>query len=108
MEIDATISLISKALDAAMMRQTAIANNVANVDTRGYQTMSVNFEEQLQNAHGLEIKDVKPVYELSYEKNTLDEQIALSVNNATHFRALVKGLNHKLGLMKLALGNNQS
>ena len=110
MEKDTTITLISKAMDAALMRQTAIANNVANIDTKGYQAVAVNFEEQLQNGlmNPETIQNAAPFYELSMGKNTLDEQMALSVTNATHYRALLKGLNHTLGLMKLALGNNQS
>ena len=44
---DPTIELVSLALDAALMRQTAIANNVANINTTAYQTLEVNFEQQL-------------------------------------------------------------
>ncbi len=102
-----TIELISHALDAAIMRQTAIASNIANANTQDYQTMSVNFEEQLANLTSA--KDVKPSYELSEKRSSIDEQIALSVQNATQYRALIKGLNYKLAIMKLAVqGNNQS
>jgi flagellar basal-body rod protein FlgB len=47
MSNDPTIELISHALDAALMRQTAIANNVANANTPGYHSIEVNFEQQL-------------------------------------------------------------
>lgn len=111
-----TIELISLALDASLMRQTAIANNVANANTADYQTQTVNFEQQLMNASpNLEadnegaLKDIKPFYELAPTQSSIDEQMALSVQNATQFRALVKGLNLKFSIMKLALqGNNQS
>lgn len=108
MSNDPTIQLISLALDASLMRQTAIANNIANVNTSNYQTMSVNFEQQLKDS-GLESTNtVKPFYEQSITRSPIDEQLALSVKNATQYRALIKGLNHKMAIMKLALqGNNQ-
>jgi len=103
--MDNTIELISRALDAALMRQTAIANNIANANARDYQTQRVNFEEQLANGES----SVAPFYEQSDTPSSIDEQMALSVKNATQFRALIKGLNHKLAIMKLAVqGNNAS
>lgn len=37
-------------LDASAMRQKAIANNIANVNTPGYQRIEVSFESELQKA----------------------------------------------------------
>ena len=106
MKIDNTMELVSLALDASLMRQTAIATNIANANTRDYQTMSVDFEEQLQSTP---LGDIKPTYTTSDALTSIDDQIALSVKNATQYRALIKGLNHKLAIMALALqGNNQS
>lgn len=110
---DSTIHLVSLALDAALMRQTAIANNIANTNTPDYQTLEVNFEQQLENAqllntHG-ELTSAKPFYQHSEQQSSIDEQMALNVQNMTHYRALIKGLNQKLSIMKLALqGTNQS
>ena len=42
--------LLMKSLDAAMLRQRVIANNIANVNTPGYRRMEVSFEEQLREA----------------------------------------------------------
>jgi flagellar basal-body rod protein FlgB len=41
-----------KTLDAVALRQEAIANNLANLETPGYRRMDLapNFEQQLQNA----------------------------------------------------------
>jgi flagellar basal-body rod protein FlgB len=112
MNKDPTIELIGLALDTGLMRQTAIANNIANANTQGYQALEVNFEQQLTNldfsAASDSLQTIKPFYQ-SGDNSAIDEQIALSVKNATHYRALIKGLNQKLALMKLALhGNNQS
>ena len=104
MTAENTIELISLALDASLMRQTAIATNIANANSRGYQTIGVNFEQQLTDS--LE-NPGKPVYQVEPHQSSIDEQIALSVKNATHYRALVKGLNHKLAIMKLAVQGNK-
>ena len=109
MRQDGTIDIINLALDAALMRQTAIASNIANVNTRGYQAIGVDFESQLQKSNETNLDSIKPAYEYSHESASIDDQIALSVKNATQYRALIKGLNHKLAIMKLAVqGNNAS
>lgn len=112
MNSDATVQLISLALDASLMRQTAIANNVANSNTPGYQTLEVNFEQQLNENHlsseASDLASISPHYQLSDHQSSIDEQMSLNVQNMTHYRALIKGLNQKLAIMKLALqGNNQ-
>ncbi len=45
-----SISVASKSLDASALRSKAIANNLANVATPGYQRIEVNFEERLREA----------------------------------------------------------
>jgi flagellar basal-body rod protein FlgB len=45
-----SIPLLTKSLDAGMLRAKAIANNVANVNTPGYHRIEVTFEDQLRKA----------------------------------------------------------
>ncbi len=45
-----TNKVVNKALDGSSVRHTAIASNLANVDTPGYQKKRVSFEDQLQTA----------------------------------------------------------
>ncbi|MEM8747398.1 MAG: flagellar basal body protein [Actinomycetota bacterium] len=47
---DATTQTIGRALDGLDARQRAIASNIANVETPGYQARSVNFEDGLREA----------------------------------------------------------
>jgi flagellar basal-body rod protein FlgB len=42
------IGVMSQALDASSLRQKSISNNIANVDTPGYQATKVSFEEMLK------------------------------------------------------------
>ena len=44
------IELLTRLLDVAAMRQDVIAQNVANVNTPGYGTLGVAFEDALKQA----------------------------------------------------------
>lgn len=44
------LSVVNRAMDAAMLRGKTIANNIANINTPGYRRLEVKFEEQLRNA----------------------------------------------------------
>ena len=45
---DPVLALLSRALDAAQLRQTVHATNIANVDTEGYHRMEVVYSAELQ------------------------------------------------------------
>lgn len=45
-----SLPAVKKSLDAAMLRSRVIANNIANVNTPGYQRVEVNFEDELRTA----------------------------------------------------------
>jgi len=47
---DSTLTVASKALEGLSMRRDVISQNIANVDTPGYQAQQVNFETALQSA----------------------------------------------------------
>ncbi len=44
------INLLERSLNAASLRQKVIANNVANIDTKGFKRSEVSFEQTLQEA----------------------------------------------------------
>ena len=44
------INVATKALDASYLRETVIANNIANVDTPAYKRQDVEFQSVLENA----------------------------------------------------------
>jgi flagellar basal-body rod protein FlgB len=46
------INVMDKALDASWLRESAIANNVANMDTPGYKRQDVDFESALKKELG--------------------------------------------------------
>ena len=43
-----SINMLNKDLDGLWTRQKAISDNIANVDTPGYKSKSVSFEDQLK------------------------------------------------------------
>ena len=48
------VNILDRTLDASWKRQTAIANNIANVDTPGYKRQDVTFSNILKE----EIEDI--------------------------------------------------
>lgn len=46
---DITSTVLTKTLDAAVARQKAIANNIANVQTPGYKRSYISFESELKS-----------------------------------------------------------
>ncbi|HAS74444.1 MAG TPA: flagellar basal body rod protein FlgB [Clostridiales bacterium UBA8960] len=48
------IDFMSKALSGSWMKNSAIANNIANVNTPGYKRQTVNFQDVLQNEMNLQ------------------------------------------------------
>ena len=46
------INVLDKAADASWLRNEAISNNIANVDTPGYKRQDVAFEVELERALG--------------------------------------------------------
>src|SRR5690242_14350236 len=118
---------LESALNGLAMRQSAIASNVANVDTPGYQAIRVSFEDQLQKAlqPGSELKgaalakgqmsldgtptdgSVQPVVEqigaaFRNDGNSVDiDQEMVSLSDTTmRYDAVAQLLSKRLALMK--------
>jgi len=50
------VNLVGKVLDLRLQRQNVVMGNIANVNTRGYKTRKLAFEEDLQSALNLDAK----------------------------------------------------
>lgn len=69
-----TYSMIKKSLDASSLRSRIVANNIANVDTKGFKASEVNFEDKLRKAmsnEGLALDVTEPKH-IEGEVATLD------------------------------------
>jgi flagellar basal-body rod protein FlgB len=52
---DGPMNLMERFMDLAVQRQSLISGNLANVDTPGYKTVDIDFEQELQSAIGQEV-----------------------------------------------------
>lgn len=102
----------AKALDGLFMRMAAIAQNIANVNSPGFQPMGVKFEDALAKAanSGTEAVDAlrfeftagRP-YAASEDRRT-DLMIADAATTSMRYSALVDMLSRRLALREGAIG----
>lgn len=101
------VDLIDAGIKAENLRQKAIANNIANLETPGYRRVDVKFEEvlsKLLDSPGeINLNDLDP--ELYRPENTpvnskgndvnLESEIGKLVKNALFHKAYIRLLNNK-------------
>lgn len=117
-----TSALLSLALDAAGMRQQAIAHNIANANTPGYQRVSVSFESRLaalSDSTGkmatpslASLGDYRPNFEYAASTDTgsgiaLDQEMAQLSANTLHHQTLLKALTKHFSLMSIAINEGK-
>lgn len=98
--------LVSKALDGLLMRQTVLAQNIANAGSDSYAEMSVAFEEELRRAAGEgagavrgteAVIQYKPVDEFSAEMR-IDLALAEASQTTMRYGALINLLGRQMSL----------
>lgn len=109
--------MLEAGLRAEAMRQQAIANNVANLQTPGYRRLDVRFEELLTKAmesgEDFDLEELEP--ELYQPKNTaikgdgndvnLEVEVGELVKNSLRQKAFVRVLNKKYNQIDQAVNN---
>ncbi len=107
--------LITAGMRAEELRQKAIANNVANMETPGYRRIDVRFEElvakAMESGQEADISKIEPeVYQpmttrVASNGNDVswEHEVGQMVQNTLRHRALVKLLNKKLEQITLAM-----
>ncbi|AHV97875.1 flagellar basal-body rod protein FlgB [Paenibacillus sabinae T27] len=120
---------LQRGIDAATMRQNALANNVANVDTPGFKRSDVSFEsflrEQesgLQPSLGAKVTDLRhirfgttgpiPSPVIRTDETTtmnnndnnvdIDREMALSAENQLRYSSYVQLLSSQISMMRTA------
>jgi flagellar basal-body rod protein FlgB len=93
-------------------RQTAIADNIANIETPGYQARKVKFEEALSSAveHGRSPQSVTPNVARSLEPTrlngsnvNLDEETLSHIDTTMRYQLTMRALDGKYGLIRDAI-----
>lgn len=120
-----TTASLALALDAASLRQQAIAANIANADVEGYQPMTVDFESQLDAAQrelgdgrGVSMESLagvapRLVPDMSTDatglpaKVSLDIEMARLAQNGVQYQALASALGKHYALMALAVNDGK-
>ncbi len=119
-----TTAALGLALDAASLRQQALAANVANASSVDYVPLTVNFEAQLEDARraleaqgrldATSLAGVRPRLEPVPldgaglpPKVQLDVEVAKLSANAVHYQALVKALSRHYALLSAAVSEGK-
>ena len=107
------IQSLQFALDGLSVRQKAIANDVANLNTPGYTATQVSFETSLQQALASQTPTATPSITVSKSTNTpglngnnvsLNSEL-VSLENATmQYQAVVGELNNQFHLIAGSAG----
>ena len=116
------INVLHKAADASALRNKAIANNLANVDTPGYKRQDVDFESVLEKELGyrryksmdekvanvnlskLKVGAYTDAANFSYrtDKNNVDieNENVLLARNQIQYQGLIKGISAEFDNLK--------
>jgi len=112
-------NIIGTAMQAAVVRDNVISNNIANVDTPGFKRSVVRFEDMLQNAVNnyrrtgtLDLSSIRPQIFSEYDflnyridENNVDiefEMVQL-YQNSMRFDVLSGGIMHHYRVINMAI-----
>lgn len=109
---DVSTSSLRVAVVGLSARQNAIAGNIANIETPGYQARKVKFEEALSSAvaNGRAPSTVSPSVQNSLEPTRLNgNNVNLDVESLAHidtmmrYQLTIRALDGKYGLIREAI-----
>ncbi len=123
-----TYNLLKKSMDASALRGKVIANNIANINTKGYKKLYVTFEETLNDSMGentLKTDNNKHLQtgsssgEIAVQRDEstsmrqdgnnvdIDLEMTNQAANTLMYDALVKQVNSKLSLTSYIIGGGK-
>lgn len=119
------VKVLDKALDASWMRNEALSNNIANIDTPGYKRQDVAFESVLKEALGrgryvdmdtkvanLDASDLKPKaytdyagYSYRIDGNNVDPETenVMLAENQLKYQGLIASVNQEFANLKAVM-----
>ena len=109
------VDFLEAAIRAESLRQKAIANNIANLQTPGYRSIDVKFEELLAKALDssgtVELSEIEP--QIHQPKQTpvksngndvdLETEVGKMVKNTLRHKAYIRLLSKKYNQIELAM-----
>ncbi len=112
---DSIIALIDAGIRAEGLRQKAIANNVANLETPGYRRIDVKFEEllakSLDSTGSVDLSELEP--QIYQPKQTLvksngndvslEGEVGAMIKNSLRYQTYIRLLNKRYRQIELAM-----
>jgi flagellar basal-body rod protein FlgB len=111
--LDTTQIALEDAMRGAMLRQTLLNNNLANVDTPGYQRQDVDFQDTLRTA----IESGQPLDQVTFKPFTdhqtlradgngvnAEQESALSAENGLLYQDLTQIATSRNQILQSAMG----
>jgi len=113
-----SIDFTGKALDGSWLKNEAISNNIANVNTPNFKRDVVDFEsvleDFLQNSKAnisskintmdfQKVKDTSTSFRLDGNNVDLDQEMAELAKNQLYYTSIITQLNSKISRMKSAI-----
>lgn len=111
------VRVLDKAADASWLRNEAISNNIANVDTPGYKRQDVAFESVLKKALGMnryksmdeKVADLRTnrlrvrtftdysnfSYRIDGNNVDIDNESSMLAENQLKYQGLITAINHE-------------
>ncbi|MDY7084790.1 MAG: flagellar basal body rod C-terminal domain-containing protein [Actinomycetota bacterium] len=109
---DVSSSALRVAVTGLAARQSAIANNISNIETPGYRARKVEFEEALRGAvaRGLSPLGVAPQTKDSLEPTrlngsnvNLDEETLSHIDTTMRYQLTLRALDTKYAMLREAI-----
>lgn len=109
------VDILEAGITAESLRQKAIANNIANLETRGYRRIDVKFEELLAKAlnspGAADLSKVEPQIHQPQQTPvnsngndvSLESEVGQMIKNSLRYKAYIRLLNKKYSQMQLAM-----
>lgn len=110
-----TIDEITRYLDLSGLREKLVAGNIANIDTPGYQTQDINFQEALQRAGQMpeaamlppRIEQVQGLIERPDGNNvSLDRESIVLAGVQLEYRTAIALLRQEFNRIGMAINGN--
>lgn len=111
--LDGTQAILEAAMRGAWQRQTLLTNNMANVDTPGYQREELDFQSTLQGAlasgESLDAVSFQPQAEARSDSPngngvSIEQESALLAENGLDYEALTEMLGSHDETLRAAMG----
>ncbi|MDF0606921.1 flagellar basal body protein [Neisseriaceae bacterium TC5R-5] len=99
--------IVHTALDGLQLRQQALAQNIANLNTPGYQPLRVDFEQALSQAVAGNTRAQPAQVYSSSEPVSLNREVAMLSETVLRYQTLLKGLNQQLAVLHLAISEGK-